>query len=70
MSDTNVTVLETGHSNDLVTFTRLGETMRSGIDPPEQLIPDLLYQQGIHSIYSPGGTGKTIMALWCAVQVI
>ena len=44
--------------------------MRNGIDPPEHLIPDLLYKQGIHSIYSPGGTGKTIIALWCAVQVM
>jgi hypothetical protein len=66
----NVAVLETSHSNNLVTFIKLGGTMRNGIDPPEQLIPDLLYQRGIHSIYSPGGTGKTIMALWCAMQVM
>jgi hypothetical protein len=66
----NIAVLETGHSNDLVTFTKLGDTMRSGIDPPEQLIPDLLYQRGIHSIYSPGGTGKTVLALWCTMQVM
>ena len=44
--------------------------MRHGIDSPEQLIPDLLYEQGVHSIYSPGGTGKTIIALWCAMQVM
>ena len=70
MNNSEVTVLETDYSNDILTFTKLGEAMSNGIDPPEQLIPDLLYEQGIHSIYSPGGTGKTIMALWCAVQAM
>jgi hypothetical protein len=70
MDNTNVTVLETNHSNDIITFTNLGETMRNGIDPPKQLIPNLLYEKGIHSLYSPAGTGKTIIALWCAVQAM
>ena len=70
MNNTSIAVLETGHSNDIVIFTKLGETMRKGVDPPPQLIPELLYERGIHSIYSPGETGKTIMALWCAKQVM
>lgn len=48
----------------------LGKALRAGIEPPEHLIVDLLYTESIHSIYSPGGTGKTILALWCAVQVM
>ena len=71
MSNTNVTVLDQSKNGDhILTFTKLGETMRNGIDPPRHLIPDLLYERGIHSLYSPGGTGKTIMALWCVVQTI
>jgi hypothetical protein len=68
MNNSEITVLETGNANDILTFKKLGEAMREGIDPPPQLLPNLLYEQGIHSIYSPGGTGKTIIALWCAVQ--
>lgn len=48
----------------------LGRALEEGIEPPEHLIPDLLYAEGIHSIYSPGGTGKTILALWCCLQVM
>jgi hypothetical protein len=70
MNNPEVAVLDTGYSNDTLIFTKLGDTMRHGIDPPAQLLPDLLYERGIHSIYSPGGTGKTIVALWCAVQVM
>jgi KaiC/GvpD/RAD55 family RecA-like ATPase len=70
MNNPEVAVLDTGYSNDTLIFTKLGDTMRHGIDPPAQLLPDLLYERGIHSIYAPGGTGKTIVALWCAVQVM
>jgi hypothetical protein len=70
MNNPKVTNLRADQDYDTLTFTKLREMMRHGIDPPEQLIPELLYEQGIHSIYSPGGTGKTIMALWCAVQVM
>lgn len=48
----------------------LGKALVEGIEPPEHLINDLLYAEGIHSIYSPGGTGKTILALWCCLKVM
>jgi hypothetical protein len=70
MNNSNDTKFETGHSDEILTFTKLGDTMRNGVDPPEHLIPHFLYRQGIHSIYSPAGTGKTILALWCAMQVM
>lgn len=61
MQATNTTVLE---------FTDLGDALLLDIEPLEQLIPDLLYAEGIHSVYSPGGTGKTILALWVALQAV
>ena len=41
MSHPNVAVLETDHSNDIVTFTKVGETMRNGIEPRNscQVVP-------------------------------
>jgi hypothetical protein len=44
--------------------------MRQEIEPPEQLIDHLLYKQAITSLYAPGGSGKTIMALWVAMLVM
>jgi RecA-family ATPase len=34
------------------------------------LIDQLLYKQAITSLYAPGGSGKTIMALWIAMLVM
>jgi hypothetical protein len=51
-------------------FTDLGEALLYEVEPPEQLIDALLYREGIHSVYSPGGTGKTILALWVALRAI
>lgn len=62
MIDTTVAMLD---------FANLGVALLAGeIAPPEMLIDDLIYAEGIHSIYSPGGTGKTILALWIALQAI
>jgi len=48
----------------------LGEPIESGIEPPEMLVPDVLYAGAVHAIYSAGGTGKTFFALWLIKQVI
>jgi AAA domain len=48
----------------------LGEPIETGMEPPEMLVPDVLYAGGVHAIYSAGGTGKTFFALWLIKQVI
>jgi hypothetical protein len=48
----------------------LGEPIESGMEPPEMLVPDVLYAGSVHAIYSAGGTGKTFFALWLIKQVI
>ncbi len=55
---------------DLLDFTDLGDALLREVQPPEMLVDGLIYSEGIHSIYSPGGTGKTILALWVTLQVI
>jgi hypothetical protein len=55
---------------ETLSFLNLGETMRREIEPPNQLIEQLLYEQAIVSLYAPGGSGKTIMALWIAMLVM
>lgn len=59
-----------GRQHQILTFKKLGEAIIEGIDPPDELVSGLVYRQGIHSIYSPGGTGKTIIALWIALQTV
>jgi hypothetical protein len=48
----------------------LGEPIATGMEPPEMLVPDVLYAGSVHAIYSAGGTGKTFFALWLIKQVI
>jgi hypothetical protein len=36
----------------------------------KQLIPDLMYEQGIHTIYGQFGSGKSILAAWIAIHAI
>ncbi|MDP9438840.1 MAG: AAA family ATPase, partial [Actinomycetota bacterium] len=48
----------------------LGELLLGGIEPTPQLIEGLLYEGRIHSIASGPGTGKTLLALWMAIQVM
>lgn len=51
-------------------FTKLGKMMEEGVEPPEELIPGLLYKEGIHSLYGQAGHGKTIAALWASLQTM
>jgi 5S rRNA maturation endonuclease (ribonuclease M5) len=48
----------------------LGQLLLGGIEPTPQLLEGLLYEGRIHSIASGPGTGKTLLALWMAVQVM
>lgn len=48
----------------------LGDLLRGGIEPTPQLIEGLLYEGRIHSIAGPPGGGKTLIALWAAMQVM
>jgi hypothetical protein len=48
----------------------LGRIMKQGIDPPEELVPDILLAGKVHSIYSGASTGKTFLMLWIILQVI
>lgn len=57
-------------SDDDMQFLDLGAMLVNGLEPPAQLVEGLLYQEGIHSVYSPGGTGKTILALWLALRAV
>lgn len=61
-----------GTANARPRFERidLGEPIESGIEPPEMLVPDVLYAGSVHGIYSAGGTGKTFFSLWLVKQVI
>lgn len=47
----------------------LGSAMRSGIDPPEELLRDMLLAGKAHNIYAPGGVGKTWLLVWIANEL-
>ena len=68
--NTNSNSVSENSDKPFLEFIDLGEALKYGIEPPKQLIDGLLYEEGIHSVYSPGGTGKTILALWVAIQTI
>ena len=42
----------------------LGKAISQGIDPPDELEPDLLLDGKIHHLFGPSESGKTILALW------
>jgi hypothetical protein len=42
----------------------LGRVLRHGIQPPEELEPDVLLKGMIHHLFGPSESGKTIIALW------
>lgn len=49
---------------------RIGDSLLEAPPSPDELVENLLYTQGIHLLYSPGGTGKTVMALWAALKAM
>jgi hypothetical protein len=42
----------------------IGAAIRGGIDPPEELEPDVLLKGKIHHLFGPSESGKTIIGLW------
>lgn len=48
----------------------LGQLLRGGIEPSPQLVEGLIYAALMHSIAGEPGSGKTLLALWLAIQVM
>ncbi len=48
----------------------LGEAIRQGIKPPEELIPRILLKGKVHQIFAAPGIGKSWLALWLTVKLI
>jgi hypothetical protein len=48
----------------------IGDVIRNGIDPPEELIERVILAHKVHVVYSAAGKGKTFFMLWVALQVI
>lgn len=46
------------------------EAMTRGVEPPEQLREGILYAGMIHSLHGLPGAGKTLLAVWMALQAI
>ena len=48
----------------------LGEMMKHGIEPPDELIDGVLLEGRTHQIFCGPGKGKTFVALWMAVKLV
>jgi len=48
----------------------LAKGIAEGIEPPEELVQDLLLTGRVHSIYGPSGIGKTWLWLWVVKRLI
>jgi hypothetical protein len=48
----------------------LGEMMRKGIEPPDELIKGILLEGRTHQIFCGPGIGKSWLALWMAVRLV
>lgn len=48
----------------------LGRAIRNGIDPPTELLPDILLAGKAHNIFAPGGVGKTWVLVWIATELV
>jgi hypothetical protein len=48
----------------------LGRAITNGIDPPTELLPDILLAGKAHNIFAPGGVGKTWVLVWIATELI
>jgi RecA/RadA recombinase len=42
----------------------LAEAIEMGVDPPDELEPDVLIRGAVHWVYAPAASGKTWLALW------
>lgn len=48
----------------------LAKAIEEGVDPPEELEPDILLRGRVHSIYAASGTGKTWVMLWLITRCL
>ncbi len=46
------------------------EAILNGIDAPEELLDDILLAGKAHTIFAPGGTGKTWVLVWIATELV
>ena len=59
----------TGDDGGLDGCVDLGEVLRGGVQPPEELVADVLLAGKAHQIFAPPGEGKSWMAGWLSLQV-
>jgi hypothetical protein len=48
----------------------LGRAIEEGIDPPEELVNEVLLQGKVHQIYAEAGSGKSWLALWLTKELV
>lgn len=48
----------------------LGHAIELGVEPPEELLPDMLLAAKAHNFYAPGGVGKTWLLVWIATELV
>lgn len=48
----------------------LGRAIMNGVDPPTELLPDILLAGKAHNIFAPGGVGKTWVLVWIATELV
>ncbi len=54
----------------LADAVKMGDLMRDGIEPPDELIPGVLLAGQVHQIFCGPGKGKSWLALWMAVRLV
>jgi hypothetical protein len=48
----------------------IGKDIREGVEPPDELVQDIILAGRVTSIYSGSGMGKTFLMLWIILRVI
>lgn len=48
----------------------LGQLIRTGVEPPVELVPDVILEGRSHLLYSGPGLGKTYIMLWIILRVL
>ncbi|MDP9438197.1 MAG: AAA family ATPase [Actinomycetota bacterium] len=69
-SDLRMTTGKGKRKGLLAGAVRLGEMMRHGIEPPDELIDGVLLEGRTHQLFCGPGKGKSWLALWMAVKLV
>jgi hypothetical protein len=48
----------------------IGRAIEQGIEPPDELIPDVVLVGRVHQVFAAAGTGKSWLALWLTKRAI